>query len=141
MSYTYKFAYSRSPLPLLLCKTPKGKEFFALIDTGSEITLLDKNLDDEIVEAQEEEQHLVLHSMHGEEETSQRIGTIKTSILDIGCKEREINFNGVVSDLSSVSGFMKETYNMKQDILAVIGSDYLNKESAVIDCEQGKITI
>lgn len=138
---TLKFAYSKSPVPMIECRTQSGKKFLALIDTGSEITIIDKSLDKEVYYVDKGIGNVVLHSMHGEKETSQSLCILKSLTNDTEGHELNFTIKGILSDLSSISEFMKETYEFTEPILVVIGSDTLCRESAVIDCDHEQLIL
>lgn len=139
--YTYKFESLESPIPLIKCRTAAGTQFFAMVDTGSEITIIDKSLEQEADALNEDISDITLCSLSGEQSANPSAYRLQSFVSDTEDIERSFNIKGILSNLSSISEFMQNSYGWADKILVVIGSDTLTSRNALIDCEKEQLTI
>lgn len=131
-------------IPLLFCdsKVPlvcfgvADKKYYAIIDTGSEISMYDfsmKNLFDMI-------QDLPRSScvgINGRAEFNASTVLAGSIILN----EKEFKLNGLLYNLIQFSHHFKDDIENDIEISAIIGSDFLKKYNAVIDFDNKELIL
>lgn len=138
---TIKFGEYPTPIPVFKCRTLDGKQFIAMVDTGSEVTIFDQKLSDNLISEDEDETGITLHSIHGEDESSASMYRLPLSVKTDMSDDSSLHLKGIKSDLTSVSQFLKESYGWEEDLLIVIGSDTLKAMEWIVDFDNNQIVL
>ena len=113
------------------------REIYALLDTGSESTLIDEKLLD-VAKSRKLRRHLSFTGINGETEKKRVVVISDDFLLPVGNK---INIAGIASDLSAISNHFKTSYGSEVVISAVLGCDFLETYNVKIDFEEHLIEI
>ena len=136
-----KFDKNISPIPLIPVRVGKNNNtVYAMIDTGSEISLFDYGIIGSLDVLTKESNQYELHmmSMLGEKrDESPKIA--KAVLHPVGSEEKGFEMIGALSDLSSLSEYFRGTYKKDVYISILIGSDVLSDNKAIIDYLENKI--
>jgi hypothetical protein len=121
-----------SKVPVIKLKLG-DEDFYALLDTGSESTLLDRKLqENKNIKKKELEHEMTFVGLNGA--TEQNKLAILTGEFLHG--KHKIRISGLSTDLSSVSNHFKDSYGSDVVISAVLGCDFLEGYCANIDMEE-----
>ena len=138
---TIKFGEYPTPIPVFKCRTLDGKELLAMVDTGSEVTIFDPQLSDNLIAEEEDGTGITLHSIHGEDESNSSMYRLPLSVKTEMSDDSSLHLRGIKSDLSSVSQFLKASYGWDEELYVVIGSDTLKAMEWIIDFDNNQIVL
>jgi predicted aspartyl protease len=134
---TIPLLFRRSRIPLVNFQLAGDETYYALIDTGSETTLLDVALKDKVeVKSIEDEGNFVGIGGSTDYKT---IEFADTSFILPG--NIELPFIGLMHDMTALSKHFKDKNKEYIRISAIIGSDLLKKHDAKIDYKNRTLTI
>lgn len=136
-----KFTDNPTKIPFIKCDVGMPDLSYILVDTGSESTLFDKSLlDNGCVSVTSENGNTNLVGFNGEsDKTSTVIGSVTMTIADK--KPGTVTVNGLVSDLSFLSDYIKYTFSVDMPVSMILGSDSLNKTKAKINYKKGEVSL
>lgn len=134
---TIPLRFRRSRIPLVNFRLAGDETYYALIDTGSETTLLDVALKDKVeVKSIEDEGNFVGIGGSTEYKT---IEFADTSFILLG--DIKLPFIGLMHDMTALSKHFKDKNKEYIRISAIIGSDLLKKHDAKIDYKNKTLSI
>lgn len=113
------------------------RDIYALLDTGSESTLIDEILLN-VAKSRKLKKALSFTGINGETEKKQVVVITDNFLLSTG---QEIHLAGIASDLSAISTHFKSAYNSAVVISAVLGCDFLETYDVKIDFEEHVIEL
>ena len=129
----------RIPLVLFESKVPVVKlnlgdrEFFALVDTGSESTLMDRELAGvDGIKEQKRDSEMSFVGIQGRTE-DRRISILRGKFQ---YEESEIRIAGISADLSTIGEHFKRSYGSDIAISMLLGCDLLEIYNAVVDFDE-----
>ena len=133
------FYQSESEIPIIEVALGNGTKTLAIVDSGSETTLIDKDFILENKNAFKVSKSRDMVSYTGLV-SAQKMPAIvaDTYVLPTGCK-KYLPLHGYVFDMSYVSQSLLEAYNIDAKIL--IGSDTLNEYNAELNYEKKELII
>lgn len=132
-------------LPFLNCKSPilviclpliGGQQICALVDTGAEISLYDKDVKETNPDLFVSSKHLGKGSLTGVSETVEKDFFVSKIQLNVAKEDEEsvpLRFIATEHDLASTLKPLVETENLPDNIPLLFGSDLLAKYRARID--------
>ena len=137
------------PLVNSSCKLPMiifelgGEKKLALIDTGSESTLLDQHTSTNESFVLEETNYVMsLVGLSGETSKKRIVGArARLSICDDSNNYREVSVEGMLTDLSHVSEGIGARFGNELKVAAIIGSDFLKENDGIIDYGSNQLSI
>jgi predicted aspartyl protease len=134
---TIPLRFRKSRIPLVNFRLAGDETYYALIDTGSETTLLDVALKDKVeVKSIEDEGNFVGIGGSTDYKT---IEFADTSFILPG--DIELPFIGLMHDMTALSKHFMDKNKEYIRISAIIGSDLLKKHDAKIDYKNRTLTI
>lgn len=131
----FKFINIGTEMPVIKIKTIGGLEFIAIIDTGSESTLIDKTLVKENkkdFKLHKEGLNVNLFGLNGESNYKLLLSSC-CAVNDTG--SAELSFQNI--DFEYINKNFEDKYHMR--ISALIGSDMLAEYNAVIDYDKQEV--
>ena len=134
--YTVPFTTNYSDAPLI--KLRQGDlEFYALVDTGSEQTLIDSHFGGDMSDVQDgQKEDITIVGYSGPHtEGSHPIAKIKCMVIG-NAEEYPVTITAELSDLSPVQGCFDRRTGGEVIMPMIIGSDTLIKNEAIIDFAQ-----
>ena len=123
-------------MPVVLLTLKNSVQFLAVVDTGSESSLMEvKFIKDnkEVFDKEKTQKKVSLLGFNGES-----AHPLVYASCDIIGKEQDMKLRFEAVNLEFASNSFEEKYNMK--ISALIGSDMLAKYNAVIDYDKNTVT-
>lgn len=127
-----KFVTFESKVPIVEVRSGEFA-FHALVDTGSESTLFDHAVVNKggavSIDTGKEMDFVGLNGKTKRQE-------IKAVHEDFIIGNQPVNIFGLLSDLSSLRGHIKEMYGKEMPIHAILGSDFLKHYDAILDFEE-----
>lgn len=139
----------RKTVPLRFCKSKvplvtfrlAGEEHYAIIDTGSEITIIDEGLKDRIKtkEIDAETNFIGVNGSSGYRNLVQGASRIILKTND--GEDTEVVLAGMVSNLDAVSNHFRDKNGEFIPIAALIGGDFLKHYLAKINYKNKALTI
>lgn len=114
------------------------RELFALVDTGSESTLFDKNLDGiNGIKKKELDHDMSFVGLQGKADDFKVVvlrGTFRHG-------DDKVKIGGISADLSTIGEHFKRNYNSDITISMLLGSDFLKEHNARIDYRNNTLSI
>lgn len=130
------FLKSKTPIPLVRFKH-NGKSFTAMIDSGSELTFVDKDFAlNNNIKLKEIDNEVKLNQLT----TNQRNKVVYANVETIMGRSK-FNIIGMVMSLNSLSEAFKAQYNEDITVDILIGSDFLDSKKAKINFEKRTFSI
>lgn len=130
--------FRKSKVPLVTFRLADGEVYYAIVDTGSEISLLSADLKDKI-ETREIESSANLVGVNGKTGYKQLLeGTAKPVFVT---PDEGYELKGLLYDLGSLSNHFKDSKGNMVSISALIGGDFLKRYNAKIDYENSIMTV
>lgn len=119
--------------------TVGDRDLYALLDTGSESTLMDENLVKEgAVKSKKIDRKISFVGLGG---GSEKIDiTIASDDFQV-TKEDKIHIAGISTDMSRIASHFRESYGSEIVLSAVLGCDFLDSYNAVIDFDNHTLTV
>lgn len=139
----------RKTIPLRFCKSKvplvtfrlAGEEYYAIVDTGSETTMLNISLEEHL-KTREIEGDGALVAMNGRNEYSKITqGVGRVTLLTKDKEEIQVILGGLIYDLTAISTHFKHKNNEYIPIAAIIGGEFLKHYNAKIDYKNKTMTI
>lgn len=139
----------RKTIPLRFCKSKvplvtfrlAGEEHYAIIDTGSEITMLDIGLKEKIKTKEIDTETNLVGVNGGSGYQNFLQGACKAELNTVEGETINTMFGGMVHDLKAISSHFKDKNGEYIKISALIGGDFLRHYQAKIDYKKKTITI
>lgn len=137
---TVPFRFCKSRVPLVTFRLA-GEEHYAIIDTGSEITIIDESLRDKIKtkEIDVETNFIGVNGSSGYRNLVQ--GACRISLQATDGEDTEVVLAGMVSNLDAVSNHFRDKNGEFIPIAALIGGDFLKHYQVKIDYKRKTLTI
>ena len=139
----------RKTVPLRFCKSRvplvtfrlAGEEHYAIIDTGSEISIIDESLRDKIKtkEIDAETNFIGVNGSSGYRNLVQGASRISLG-TNVG-EELEVVLAGMVSYLDAVSSHFRDKNGEFIPIAALIGGDFLKHYKAMVNYQNDTLSI
>lgn len=130
------FLPSKTVIPLVRFKH-NGKSFTAMIDSGSELTFVDKDFAlKNNIKLKEIDNEVKLNQLT----TNQRDKVVIANVETIMGRSN-VNITGMVMSLTSLSDAFKAQYNEDITVDILIGSDFLDSKKAKINFEKRTFSI
>lgn len=129
--------YCKSRVPLVVFRALDDKPRVGIVDTGSEVTMIDPQLVGNGMEVAEGGGSTSFVGVNGEggASTVARVsGTIRMSDYDIP-------MSGVVYDCSNLSRIFSARADKEINVSMIIGSDFLNERNSKIDYKNKTMTM
>ena len=139
----------RKTIPLRFCKSKvplvtfllAGEEHYAIIDTGSETTMLGNQLKEHL-KTREIEGSGALVAMNGRNEYSKITQGVCRATLETEDEEQiQVVLGGLMYDLSAISSHFRHKNNQHIPIAAIIGGEFLKHYNAKIDYSDNTLSI
>ena len=137
MYYTVAFIDKYSIAPLIELDY-KGKRIYALLDSGSEQTLVDRKfIEEQGVSTTESDETMTLTGFNGHRNLN-----VNTVHLDLIATPGALDFpvDAQISDLSVIQNYFDKWTDSSVRVPLLIGSDTLSKIDATIDFEDKLFT-
>ena len=143
IKYTFPFADPQSTIPFIRFPMADGRVVYALVDTGSGSTLLDRSLMTDYPDisksiASKGKTNFV--GIAGSREVEAEFARIDIPMEASGAGEGNLRILGILDDLSSLSDSVKRILGTSETTTVLIGSDCLRAYGATIDLNKGSIT-
>lgn len=141
--YTFPLAETKSTIPFICFPMADGREIYALVDTGSESTMLDRSLIadyPDIIKSIAPMGKTSFVGVGGKKEVEVEYARIDIPMEDSGTGEGNLRILGLLDDLSPISSHIKEHYGTPESMTILIGSNCLRAYGAMIDLKKGNIT-
>lgn len=143
MKFTLPFVPCTSVIPVVKFPIADDLEIYALVDTGSESTLVNKTIKTDypgIIQSHKVLGKMTAVGIGGEKEMAviEAVARIpaKSDKGDTG----DIEIIGMVNDLAALTAQMKKMHGVSWDLTMLIGGDTLSKLSARINYRTKTIT-
>ena len=139
----------RKTIPLRFCKSKvplvtfrlAGEEHYAIIDTGSETTMLGNQLKEHL-KTREIEGSGALVAMNGRNEYSKITqGVCRATLETEGGEQIQVVLGGLMYDLSAISSHFRHKNNQHIPIAAIIGGEFLKHYKTRIDYRDNTLSI
>ena len=139
----------RKTVPLRFCKSKvplvtfrlAGEEHYAIIDTGSETTMLSNQLEKHL-KTREIEGSGALVAMNGRNEYSKITqGVCRATLETEGGEQIQVVLGGLMYDLSAISSHFRHKNNQHIPIAAIIGGEFLKHYKTRIDYRDNTLSI
>ena len=139
----------RKTIPLRFCKSKvplvtfrlAGEEHYAIIDTGSETTMLSNQLEERL-KTREIEGSGALVAMNGRNEYSKITqGVCRATLETEGGEQIQVVLGGLMYDLSAISSHFRHKNNQHIPIAAIIGGEFLKHYKTRIDYRDNTLSI
>lgn len=139
----------RKTVPLRFCKSKvplvtfrlAGVEHYAIIDTGSEITMLNVDLKD-IIKTKEVEGEGSMVGVNGKNEYSRITqGACSANLETTDGEQVSVVLGGVLYDMKALSSHFRDKNGEYIPISAIIGGEFLKHYNAKIDYKKKTLTI
>ena len=139
----------RKTIPLRFCKSKvplvtfrlAGEEHYAIIDTGSETTMLSNQLEEHL-KTREIEGSGALVAMNGRNEYSKITqGVCRATLETEGGEQIQVVLGGLMYDLSAISSHFRHKNNQHIPIAAIIGGEFLKHYKTRIDYRDNTLSI
>lgn len=139
----------RKTVPLRFCKSKVplvtfrlvGEDYYAIIDTGSETTMLGIQLNG-LVKIRELEGEGSLVGMNGKSEYNKITqGACCATLETVDGEQVEVVLGGMMYDLTVISSHFKNKNDEFIPISAIIGGEFLKHYNAKIDYKKKTLTI
>ena len=114
------------------------EELHALVDTGSESTLMDEKLkENKKIKIKDLEHDMSFVGLNGQTE-NKRIFVLSGKFFH---EDAEIKIGGISADLSGISAHLKKNYGTDIQISALLGCDFLDCYRAVVDFDNHELVL
>ena len=139
----------RKTVPLRFCKSKvplvtfrlAGEEHYAIIDTGSDITMLDVSLKDKI-KTKEIDLEMSCVGVNGGSEYQKVIqGACRADLITSENESVNVVFGGMIYDLKAISNHLESRNKERINVSALLGGDFLKHHNAKIDYKKKTLTI
>ena len=134
--------YCKSRVPLVVFRALDGKPRVGIVDTGSEITMIDHSLIGNGMETVEGGGSTSFVGVNGEGDAntvSRVAGSINVKSVDGDIYD--IPMGGVEYDCSGLSRVFSNRMDREIEVSAIIGSDFLKERNSKIDYKNKTLTI
>ena len=130
------FLPSKTVIPLVRFKY-NGKSFTAMIDSGSELTFVDKDFAlNNKINLKEIDNEVKLNQL-----TTNHKNKVVVANIDVTMGRSNVHITGMVMSLRSLSDAFKAQYNEDITVDLLIGSDFLDATKAKINFEKKTFTM
>lgn len=137
---TVPLRFCKSRVPLVTFRIA-GEEHYAIIDTGSETTMLSNQLEEHL-KTREIEGNGALVAMNGRNEYSKITqGVCRVTLETKDGEQVEVVLGGLMYDLSAISSHFRHKNDQYIPIAAIIGGEFLKHYNAKIDYKKKTLTI
>ena len=142
--YTLPFHETKGIIPIVEVGMGDGKRFYAIVDTGSESTLIDKRFKKTfpgVVKSHKVVGKTNYHGISGEVETVLVEAVIQLPMKTVDGEAEPLEMKCFVNDLSSLSAHYKKIYGFDGEFMMLLGSDVMRQLGAVIDLGKDRLTL
>lgn len=139
----------RKTVPLRFCKSRvplvafrlADEEYYAIIDTGSDLTMLDVSLKDKIKtkEIDVEMSHIGVNG--GSEYQKVVQGACRVELISRANESVNVVFGGMMYDMKAISNHLESRNRERINVSALLGGDFLKHYKAKIDYKNKTLTI
>ena len=143
IKYTIPFAETKSVIPFIRFPMADGRIVYALVDTGSASTLLDRSLMKDypdISKSTSPKGKTSFVGIAGSREVEVEIARIDIPMEASGAGDGNLRILGLLDDLSPLADNVKRIVGTPETMTVLIGSDCLRAYNAKIDLKKGNIT-
>ena len=143
MKYTFPFAETKSTIPFIRFPMADGRVIYAIVDTGSGSTILDRSLMTDypdIFKSTSPKGKTSFVGIAGSREVEAEFARIDIPMETAGAGEGNLRILGILDDLSPLSDSVKRILGTPETMTVLIGSDCLRAYGAKIDLKKGSIT-
>ena len=143
IKYTIPFVETNSVIPFIRFPMADGRVVYALVDTGSASTLLDRSLMTdypEIFKSTSPKGKTSFVGIAGSREVEVEIARIDIPMEASGAGDGNLRILGLLDDLSPLADNVKRIVGTSETLTVLIGSDCLRAYGAKIDLNKGCIT-
>lgn len=135
-----RLRFCKSKVPLVTFRLA-GTEHYAIIDTGSEITMLNVELKDTI-KTKEVEGEGTMVGVNGKNEYNKITQGVCSAIMETNDGEQvDVVLGGVLYDMRALSSHFRDKNGEYIPISAIIGGEFLKHYNAKIDYKKKTLTI
>lgn len=134
--------YGHNDIPVIKIRfSGVDDEYYAMIDSGSAITMFNELLIDDIKHDVDTDCNISITGINGERTSDSSWITALCSSTDVNGEEVYFKFDGVTFDMKEINGYYNENYNIDTVFAMIIGSDVLSKLKAKINYEENTLDI
>ena len=140
--YIIPLLKTKSEAPFVCFTSPEGKAIYALLDSGSEMTLIDKTFSEKFPEAvlsSEEKGKGYCVGINGPRAIDLVSKTVSIPFQTGEGETASLTVEGMVDDLTRVSKVFKRNAGLDAEVLVILGSDTLKAYRAQIDYWKEKV--
>lgn len=138
---TIPLRFCKSKVPLITFRLAGDEEYYALIDTGSEITMLDISMKDKIKTKEIEGETSLVGVNGGSEYQNLLQGACDVCFTTADDENIKIVVGGMVHDMKAISHHFKDKNGAFIPISILIGGDFLKHYNAKIDYKKKTLTL
>lgn len=134
--YTLPFIKNKSLIPFVKLISPNGKDIYALVDSGSESTLINKSFKEDypgIIQSSTVIGKTKMAGFAGDREITLIQTRAKFPMITDKGEVSAIEFKGYIDDLATLSSHISKVYGIEWSFSILIGSDTLRSLGAKID--------
>lgn len=143
IKHTIPFADISGTIPFIRFPMADGRDVYALVDTGSGTTLLDRSLMTDypdVFKAIPPKGRTSLVGITGSKEVDVEFARLDIPMDAPGAGRGDLRILGLLDDLSALSDNVKKVLGTQETMTVLIGSDCLRAYGAKIDLKKNTIT-
>lgn len=144
MKITLPFVPCTSVIPIVKFTTVDGKEIYAIVDSGSESTLINKTFKKAfpgIIQSHKVLGKMTAIGIGGEKEMAVIEAVARIPAQSDKSEAGAIEITGMVDDLAALTAQIKKMHNVEWNLSMLIGGDTLGQFSARIDYSKKIVTL
>ena len=138
------FIQSKSAIPIVKITSTDGNDIYALVDSGSESTLINKSFKKDypgIIQSWTVIGKTTMTGFAGEREWVLVQANVKIPMITDKGEVSTIEFNGYFDDLTTLASHIKKNCGIEWNISILIGSDALRSLKARIDYRKNALIL
>ena len=139
---TIPFYFCKSRVPLVVFRLRDDKPLVAVVDTGSEVTMFDTSMEDCGLSVSDTEDETSFVGVNGESDVKSLRKV--NGLLSFKTKDGDrchATVEGILYDMTGITQVFRRRINKDIRISAILGSDFLKKNSANIDYRDRTLAI
>lgn len=134
--------FERSEIPIIRLKFPGiDKEYYAMIDSGSAITMFNEKLIDVVKHETDSDCSISVTGINGKKSSDSSWIKLDCSATDSGGSQVYLSFDAVTFSMDEINRYYCENYNADVPFALIIGSDVLTLLKARVNYEDKTLDI